>query len=306
MDKMDMILIQLLLQNSRRPYRELADTLNLSVNAVHKRIQELIKSGILRTFTAKINLSAFEKAVSVWVWGRSEAKSLDEIITKLGKDSSTYWVTVASGNILYLGANLQDISKLDSYLAFVKKEGQIPDPTVAIIYSPVHAPSSLTSKRILSSLDYRIIYSLHKNSRKRITEVSEEIGVSAKTIQRRLSRMVDESLIELSMEFFPDVSNDLFTIFHLNLKASADRSKVSPLLINKYSPNVVYPISCSNLPNLFLCVVWTNTMKELQDIRQCFENEGIFVSVELNVSYTGYIFDTWRDEVLQKKGSPPK
>ncbi len=88
MDKTDMILIQLLLQNSRRPYRELADTLNLSVNAAHKRIHELIESGILRTFTAKINLSAFEKAVSVWVWGRSEAKSLDEIITKLGKDSS--------------------------------------------------------------------------------------------------------------------------------------------------------------------------------------------------------------------------
>jgi len=140
MDKTDILLTQLLLQNSRRPYRELADILNLSVNAVHKRIQELMESGILSTFTAKINLSAFEHQVSIYIWGRSEAKSLDEIITKLGKNSSTYWVTIASGNVLYLGAHLQDISKLDPYLAFVKKEGQISDPTVAMVHSPAHVP----------------------------------------------------------------------------------------------------------------------------------------------------------------------
>lgn len=60
MDKIDVILIQLLMQNSRRPYRELAEILHLSINAVHKRIQELIKIGIIRNFTAKIDLSAFQ------------------------------------------------------------------------------------------------------------------------------------------------------------------------------------------------------------------------------------------------------
>ena len=41
MDKTDIILTQLLLRNSRLPYRELAEKLDLSVNAVHKRIREL-------------------------------------------------------------------------------------------------------------------------------------------------------------------------------------------------------------------------------------------------------------------------
>jgi len=307
MDKTDVILTQLLMQNSRRPYRELAEILNLSINAIHKRIQELIKIGILRDFTAKIDLSAFEMSiVAAWVWGRSECKLLDEIITKLGANSSIYWISFASGNLLYLGAHLEDISKLEPFLDFVKKEGKIPDPTFAIIDLPVHHPSSTTRKRLLSSLDYKIIFSLNKNSRKSVTEISKELNFSTKTIKRRLSKMIDEGLIELSVEFYPDASNDISAVFHLILKASINKSEVISLLINNYSPNILAPLVCNNLPNLILCVVWANTMKEINDIRQRFENEDVFESVKLNILHTGHIFDTWRDEFLRKKVLTPK
>lgn len=300
MDKTDIILIQLLLKNSRLQYRELADKLDLSVNAVHKRIQALTESGVIRTFTARINLSAFEGAVPVTVWGRSEAKSVDETLEKLGKNSSIYWVSVAGGNYLYVVAYLQNISELEPYIAFVKKEAQMPDPTVGI---PELLPPSDTT---LYPLDYQIIYALHKNSRKPVSEIAEELGVSAKTVRRRLSRMIREGSIELSIEWYPDVSNDIMTIFHLHLRASADKSKVGPLLIKKYAPNTLFLMSFSNLPNLLLCVVWTNTMKELQDIRERFQSEEALESIVPNVLYIGYIFDTWRDELLLEKGALPR
>jgi DNA-binding Lrp family transcriptional regulator len=53
MDKADVILCQLLLMNSRLSYRRLADMLNLSVAAVHSRIQSLIDAGVIRKFTAR-------------------------------------------------------------------------------------------------------------------------------------------------------------------------------------------------------------------------------------------------------------
>ena len=303
MDKTDIILIQLLLQNSRLPYRELAEKLDLSVNAVHKRIQKLRESGILRAFTAKINLSAFEHAVPVTVWGRSETRSVDETLEKLGKNSSIYWVSVAGGNYLYVGAYLQNISELEPYIAFVKKEAQIPDPTVGIAHEePLLSHRDTT----LYPLDYQIVYALHKNSRKPVSDVAEELGVSAKTVRRRLSRMIREGLIELSIEWYPDASNDIMTIFHLHLKASADKSKVGPLLIKKYSPNAFFLLSFSNLPNLLLCVVWTNTMKELQDIREVFERKEVFEFVVPNVLHIGFIFDTWRDELVFEKGAPTR
>ncbi len=306
MDKTDVILTQLLLRNSRLSYSELADTLGLSVNAVHKRIRELTESGIIRAFTTKVSLYAL-KAIHILVFGRSMTQSIEEVHKKLREKDSTYWVAVAGGNYLYVGAYLQNLSELEPYVAFVKKEAQMPDPIVGIVHFDTDLPFSLTPQDItLYPLDYQIIYALHKNSRKRVSEVAEELGVSAKTVRRRLSKMIHEGLIELSIEWYPDVSNDIMTLFHLHLKAYADKSKVGSLLVKKYSPNAFFFWSFSNLPNHLICVVWTRTMKELRDLRKRFESEEVFESIVPNILYTGYIFDTWRDKLVLEKGAPTR
>jgi Lrp/AsnC family leucine-responsive transcriptional regulator len=74
MDKTDMSLILLLLQNSRLSYAELADKLNLSINAVHKRIQQLIETDVIRKFTAKVSIFATQ-AIPVYIFGTSQQAS---------------------------------------------------------------------------------------------------------------------------------------------------------------------------------------------------------------------------------------
>jgi len=305
MDETDVTLSKLLLTNSRLSYRELADRLDLSVNAVHKRIQTLIEQRIIRAFTAKINLYTL-KGVPVLVFGRSEAQSF-EACEKLGRHGSTYWVGVAGGNYLYVGAYLQDIGELEPYVDFLKKEAQMPDPTVGIERQGADSPFSPSFRAVtLYPLDYQIIHALRNNSRKLISEVAEELGVSAKTVRRRLSRMISEGLIELSIKWYPDASNDIMTIFHLHLKASADKSKVGPFLLQRYSPHAIHLWSFSNLPNHAICVVWTNTMKKLREILESLQKEPVFQSVNPNILYAGFIFDTWRDRIVSEKGAPAR
>ncbi len=100
MDGTDLVLSMLLLQNSRLSYRELADRLGLSVNAVHKRIRTLVEQGVIRAFTAKISISSL-KAIPLVVFGRSEAQS-SEAAEKLREHGFTYWLGVAGGNYLLL------------------------------------------------------------------------------------------------------------------------------------------------------------------------------------------------------------
>ena len=207
---------------------------------------------------------------------------------------------MAGGNYLYVGAYLQNISELQPYVDFVKEKAQMSDPTVGIVHGEPPVASHDTT---LYPLDYRIIYALRKNSRKRVSEVAEEVVVSTKTVRRRLSRIIREGLIELSMEWYPDVSNDIMTIFHLHLKPSLDRRKIGPLFIRKYSPNVLFFWSFSNLPNYLIYVVWTGAMKKLRDIREGFQSEEVFESIVPNVLYTGYIHDTWRDKLVLEKGA---
>jgi len=300
MDQTDFMLCLLLLSNSRLPYSDLAGQLGLSVNAVHKRVQALKESGVIRAFTAKISLSALEGSVAV-IFGSSEASPGEELIKKLQSNDSTYWVGVAGGNYLYIGAYLRNISQLESYVAFAKNEAKMPNPTVGIVVGAEKPLSNL--EKSLHKLDYQIICALSKDSRKVVPDIAEELGVSAKTVRRRLSRMVQGNLIELSMEWYPDKSNDIITMIHLDLKASTDKSKASDVL-KKYFPNVMFLWQFSNLPNFILSFAWTNSMKELQDLCTRLEGEESFERIVPHVLYTGYITDTWRDKLVIEKGVP--
>ena len=176
------------------------------------------------------------------------------------------------------------------------------DPVVGIVKLKGVAPlTPAPHAAVLQPLDYRIIHALRKNSRRRVADVAEELGVSAKTVQRRLSRMIGGGLIELSLEWYPDASNDIITLFHLRLKPSADGNKVGSLLVRKYSPNVLFSWHFTNIPNHLICFVWTNTMKELRDIREAIQSEKFFESVSTNILFTGYIFDTWRDRLVEER-----
>jgi len=292
--------------NSRLSYQELATKLGISVNAVHKRVKDLVNARIIRVFSARPSIMALS-ALNVWVFGHSGAPSTSNLQERLHTNDSTYWVGFASGNFVYVGAYVQSLAKLEEYSSFVSREAKMPDPVVGVIggapfdTAPEHPDQR--SARTLHPLDYQIIYCLHKNSRRPLSEVAENLHVSAKTVRRRLTRMVEYGLVELSIGWYPDASNDIVTMFHLQLTASTDKVKAYSLL-EKYRPNVFINIGFSNLPNMILSFVWTNTMKELKDLQKRVQDEGVFESVMPNVLYTGYMFDTWLDKTLVEKGAP--
>ena len=63
LDSKDQTLLQLLSENSRMPYSRLAEELGLSEAAVRKRIQKLIKLGIIRKFTLEYSTGSEVEAL---------------------------------------------------------------------------------------------------------------------------------------------------------------------------------------------------------------------------------------------------
>jgi len=300
MDKTDVILSLLLLSNSRRSYRELANTLNLSVTAAHNRIQSLIEAGIIRKFTAKISVFA-SNAIHVLIFGNSKASQLHDLQTQLEKHESIYWLTVGGGNYLYIGAYLKNITELESLVGYVKKTAEIPEPTVGITALPFNAPIGALEKfdKRLYKLDYDIIAALKADSRKATSDIAEELGVSAKTVRRRLNHMIKNYLIELSIEWYPDESNDIMSVLHVRLNPDSDKNAADKIA-KKYFPNVMFYWGFSNIPETYLFFVWTSTSKELREMRERFEREPTVQSAVPNVIFTGYIFKTWRDQIPQQ------
>jgi DNA-binding Lrp family transcriptional regulator len=297
MDRTDISLCLALMADSRTPYHELASKFDLSINAVHKRIAAMTKMGIIRTFTAHQSLVSLG-AVSVWVYGRSEADYPGDLHKTLGTNDHTYWVANSGGGFIYVGGYLRDISELDEYVAFVKRIGEISEPTVGIIPSFGQRP-----KESLRPLDFQILASLMKDSRKPVTDVAAEVKASAKTVHRRLEWMVEKQLAEFTIEWYPDASNDIVSLCHVEVAQRFDRQKALETLREKFSQNILVEILFSNMPNAILIFMWTNSMKQMEDLRERIgEAEGV-KSVMLNVLQIGYIFDTWRDKLVQENAT---
>jgi Lrp/AsnC family transcriptional regulator for asnA, asnC and gidA len=298
MDKTDMILCLLLMSNSRMSYRELANRLSLSVTAVHSRIKSLVEQGVIRRFSARLSPRVF-KAVSILVFGLSRVVPVQELEKGLAEHGSVYWLGVGGGNYLYVGAYLREISELDSLVSCLRDKAGILEPTVGIVSNTSLPGDTVLVEAKLSSLDYRIIRSLADDSRKALSEVAEELGVSTKTVRHRLERMMELGLVNMSIDWYPDASNDIMAVLHLNLKPGAN-SDAAGKALQKHWPNVFMTWSFSNIPSLILSFAWTNTMKELKELCKKLEQESVFQSVSPNVLYTGYVFKTWVDRLVEK------
>jgi len=300
MDRTDVSLCLMLMTNSRTPYHELAAKFGLSINAVHKRIGTMSRLGIIRAFTAHPSL-AYLGAVTTWVYGRSDADHPGDAYLRLKENEHTYWVANSGGGYIYVGGYLRSIAELDDYVAFVKRAGEIGDPTVGIMPTVGIRPP----KEALRPLDYQILASLSRNSRKPASDVAAEVNASAKTVHRRLEWMMEKGLVDFTIDFYPDASNDFIALFHVEFGKGFDRQKVRAILSESFSDNILVDILFSNLPNLIVLFMWTNSMKQMEDLRERVAvTEGV-KSVTANVLQIGYMFETWRDELASKNARHP-
>ncbi len=292
MDETDLLLIKTLLLDSRTPYRELAEKLDLSVNAVHKRIQLLMEEGVIHRFTTKVSLPAVG-ATTVIIYGFGRGKT-DEVSARLGEDEHVYWVSQASGGMLYVGAHLRNIGELESVVSLVRTTGLVDDPVVGIMAGP-----PLTKGGIgLSRLDLRIIRKLENDSRRPVSEIAKELNTSAKTVRRRLDRMLEDHLIECSLEWYPDKTNDIITMFHVRVHPSVDRIQFALSLLNRFSPSGLFFFLFSNLPDTVLFCAWSSTMNDMNGLRKRLDAEEETASSIPFILYNGQVYDSWRERLV--------
>jgi len=312
MDSIDFGLCMMLVVNSRIPYRELAEIFNMSTNSIHKRIKSMVDLGVIQNFNTKIGMVNFPNALSVLLFGTTEKENRADLLQNLGNYESIYNVTQASGDLYYIHSYIKHFNELDPLLSFVKQKGEINNLEIGLVsFSPVpntplHESKTENLEELgdinLSNMDYLIINALKNNSRKSVTDVSDEIGVSTKTVRRHLSRLEDKKLIDYSIDWYPDKSAVVISIIILKLdpKSEVDKSVMMIELRKKLGPAILFTWNFVNLPNQILVCVWTHTMKELQEIETSLLSQN-FASVKVTILINGKMFPIWRDTYLEDK-----
>lgn len=299
MDELDFVITDVLEENPRASYREMAEKSGLSINSVHKRVQYLLDVGNIIGFYAVLGPAA-EKYVITTALGKTRTNDLEATIEEIGRDEHTSQVIVATNDYIYPQWYMRDISELDDFMAFARNVAQMESPEV-VFRTPQPPPGYGPVK--LSGLDYRIINSLRHDARKPEKQVAEELGVSAKTVHRHLERMRKEGSVVLLTQYRANATPDIFSLIHMKISRSADRRELSAYLTEKYKPQFLGVQMIESEPYLFVSNLWTKTLKELKDLRTSIEREEAIESVELNVFSDFQRFDTWRDDIVVQRAA---
>ncbi|MBY9006981.1 MAG: winged helix-turn-helix transcriptional regulator [Candidatus Lokiarchaeota archaeon] len=285
MDEIDLQIAKILLKNCRTPYRKIADELNLSLNAIYKRIKNMIEKGIIQTFTARPSLIALN-GIEVLIYGKTIGKDTSSISQELGESENIYFVGVAGGNILYIHGYLHDISELNDYIIFVSKIGKLEN----IISLIKKYPQRINPVKLIE-LDFRILNSLKVDGKKSTKDISEEIQVSSKTIQKYIKKMIEYDLVEFSINFAPQTQTSQF---HIYLHRESDYNQEFKRLEEKYRNNILYIQQYSNVPNLIMMTALTRTNDEAANLYAKLQKEG-FKEILHNLFINGFFFSTWRE-----------
>ncbi len=305
MDDVDVRLCGMLILDSRISYRDLSDRLGLSIQAVHRRIQVLQAHDVIRGFTASLSFSYLNAAVA-YIFGTSEAKSMDQVVQALSLDDRTYIVVVTGRNRLSIGAVLRDHSDLDDYVGFVKREAKLTDLAIGLMsMTRVGADRTAAADReaSLTPLDYRIVRTLKDDSRQPVEDIASELHVSAATARRRLSRLIDIGAISTTIDWHPSASGEIVAQLHIRMNQGADRSKVINDLAGKSDGRIISVITFSNLPDFIFLVVWAPTLKGIDEITGIVRDEGGVDSVFPDIIISEHRFDTWVDRLVAERAA---
>lgn len=294
MDEADIEITISLAQNSRIPFRDLADMLDLSVNAVHKRVQALQELGIINRFQAMISPRVL-RPVYVLVNGFSQSPHLDGSVDELGRDNRIFKVIMAGGNMVYVNAALQDLSGIQDLLHLIREKLKLSNLSFGFLQPPEEDLPPM------SGMDFRILNALRDDARKAVSDVAEELGVSSKTVRRRLSRMEKEGLILLTIDFVPTASSDIITILHLKVPDAEARKNLVPVLFNEHRPHVIGLHHFFDPHDILYCTLWTKNMNEMMRIVNRIQEDERVESVVPNIYYNQRTFDTWVDDMIRER-----
>jgi Lrp/AsnC family leucine-responsive transcriptional regulator len=293
MDEIDLKLIQLLWEDPRRSYRDLADALSISTPAVHRRIQAAKEAEILLGPFVYISPTYLD-AVPVMIFGQTKANSLDDVVKELKKGDSTYIVTIMSSNVLYLRGFLKSIDDLDKYVNFVRKAAQIAEPEIGIMPRENDMVCHDANREIkLTKLDLKIIRSLSKDGNKTAGDIAADINITPKTVRNHLNKLYDNKIIMFDLIASQAHSGNFVPMLQIYLKEDCEKKKVIHDILQRNKSAMLNTVTFSNHPNMMLGFGWLQNMAQLKDLISNLESEDSIKSVRPNIFINSVMLQTW-------------
>jgi len=143
MDEKDKRILEMLIEDSRRPYREVADDVGLSESTVRKRVLKLQEEGVIEKFTIKICREE-ERCIIAFLTliprNESEMKDLLRETQIIPQCEEVYFLAGQCGVLVKV--NIPEITELDALIENFRGRSDVKSvERVCVVLKPIKTKS---------------------------------------------------------------------------------------------------------------------------------------------------------------------
>lgn len=180
MDAFDFRIVQLLDRNSRESFARIAGAVGLTSRTVQRRVARMVETGFIRGFDVVVEPSSLDLGEAVCdVQIKANAKK-EEVRKRMLEIPNLNEIITLVGDSFVVYAYYRDSVELESILTRISATVGVAD----VQYEVNPRTGEQASK--LSRQSWLLIDSLNHRSRREMVDISQQLGLSTRTVQRNL------------------------------------------------------------------------------------------------------------------------
>jgi DNA-binding Lrp family transcriptional regulator len=296
LDETDLKIISILSKDCRESFMSIGFSVGLTSKSVKARVDAMISTGVIEKFIVKVSPAALGYGLGCMLIVREHAAHTDDIIRRLNLlgDVSIHSRCMGGVSTFCLAIKEGHEDKLELLRDSLKP---------AIVHFMFTSPSYYSGiKHELSETDLRIIKCLLSNPRMESNAIAKKIAISARTVNRRLTRMKDNNILKFFIQCNP-VSTLGYIQFVLVVN-SADKSFNNQIVERIYGDlkdNILCQPPIIDPDNIITLILFSRDIFTADHILKEVESLTGVNRVELFILTGSNSYDEWELREIDKK-----
>lgn len=287
LDKIDLTILATLSRDSRTSYNSIGALIGLTSKSVKARVNNMIRSGVIETFIVRVNPSAFGYRTAQVLISAKIGITKEEVILHIKQFGALVYHVHHMGKTSVAALIIN--KSWDDNLIIQSLNDCLRPATVSSI-----AISEQSISMSLSDTDLRIIKCLlQSGARTEISEIAKEIGLSEKTITRRLTKMKEGRLLEFSLQCDPAAMIGYIQFALPIIVMKQHRSSIVERIFAEFQENILYAPSIIDPNDWLVFVLFAENVFKVDSVLTKVESfEGV-KSVDIYILIKWQYYDDW-------------
>jgi DNA-binding Lrp family transcriptional regulator len=296
LDETDLKIISILSKDCRESFMSIGSSVGLTSKSVKARVDAMVSTGVIEKFVAKVSPAALGYGLGCMLIVREHTAHIEDIIRRLNLlgDVSIHSRCMGGVSTFCLAIKEGHEDKLELLRDSLKP---------ATVHFMFTSPSYyLGNKHELSETDLRIIKCLLSNPRMESNEIAKKISISARTVNRRLTRMKDNNILKFFIQCNP-VSTLGYIQFVLvvNSVEKSFNNQIVERIYGDLKDNILCQPPIIDPDNIITLILFSKDIFTADGILKEVESFTGVNRVELFILTGSNSYDDWELREIDKK-----